>query len=99
MAMLAPDWVMRAGLADERPALSLSGNFLAINVAFPILDGYRRLGTIQFGVTDLVAVGAFIVFRISGGRRHSRAGGANRRTGAPRCGLPGPLGLPELPRM
>ena len=49
------------------PCRGLSRNVTcsATNVAFPILDGYRRLRAIQFGVADLIAVGAFVFLRIS----------------------------------
>ena len=34
IAVPAPDWAIRAGLADGRPALSLSGHFLAMWQAY-----------------------------------------------------------------
>ena len=40
----------------------------AAYVALSVLDGYLKLGTIQFGVTRLVTVGALVVLWVPGGR-------------------------------
>ena len=104
MAVLAPDWAMSAGLADGRPASSLSGHFLEI---WPdLLHTWHFLSSIDIcGLGQLSLVWPVVLqlahllsFGYLGGVANQGPEAPNRRTGAPRCGRPGQLNLPELPR-
>ena len=103
MAVLAPDCAMSAGLADGRPALLLSGHFLAM---WPILLHMWHF----LSSSDICGLGQFslvwpvmlhlnlLCFGSLGGVATRCHGVRNRPTGAPRCGRPGLLSLPEFSR-